>query len=259
MSPAISPARGLDWLGRAVRPGLDLLLPPHCAGCSEPVGALGQLCAACFAQVGFVTDPCCGRCGLPLGSEAAGGRLQLCGPCRRQPPPWRHARAALLYDGTGRALILRLKHPGSEDIAALLARRMARAGERLLSGADVLVPVPLHRWRLLRRGYNQSALMARHLGKLTGKPVCVDALRRTRATPPLGGLSAQARADAMANVVELRTCRGSRIEARRILLIDDVLTSGATAAACTRALLDAGASNVDVLVASRVPDPRAAD
>ena len=259
MTPAIPFGRSLDLVARSLRPALDLLLPPHCAGCGEPVGAPGQLCAGCFAQVGFVTDPCCGRCGLPLGSEAAGGPMRLCGPCRRQPPPWRQARAALLYDGQGRALILRLKHPGSEDVAALLARHMARAGERLLSGADVLVPVPLHRWRLLRRGYNQSALMAQHLSKLAGKPVCVDALRRIRATPPLGGLSAQARADAMANVIALRPRRRSRVESQRILLIDDVLTSGATAAACTRALLDAGALNVDVLVASRVPDPRAAD
>ena len=259
MNGTVMIGRKLDLLGRAMRPALDLLLPPHCAGCGEPVGAPGQLCAACFAQVGFVTDPCCRRCGLPLESEGAGGPARQCGPCRRQPPPWRHARAALLYDGQGRALILRLKHPGSEDIAALLARHMARAGETLLSGADLLVPVPLHRWRLLRRGYNQSALITRHLGHLTGKTMCVDALRRTRPTPPLGGLSAQARADAMADVVALRRGRRARVEGRRILLIDDVLTSGATAAACTRALLDAGASNVDVLVACRVPDPRAAD
>ena len=156
-------------------------------------------------------------------------------------------------------MILRLKHAGSEDIAALLARHMVRAGEALLSSADLLVPVPLHRWRLLQRGYNQSAVIAQHVAKLSRKPVCVDALRRTRATPSLGGLSAKARADAMADVIKPRRRRLAKIQSRRILLIDDVLTSGATAAACTRALLDAGASNVDVLVASRVPDPREAD
>ncbi len=235
---------------------LDLLLPPHCAGCGGPVEALGQLCADCFAGIAFVTEPCCTRCGLPLASLEAGGRQRLCAACHRQSPAWGRARAALLYEGGGRSLILRLKHGGGEDGAALLARHMARAGAALLQRADVLVPVPLHRWRLFRRGFNQSALLARHLARAQGTALSLDALRRIRATPSLGGLSAQARADAMANVIAVRPRRRGRIAGRRVLLIDDVLTSGATAAACARALLDAGAANVDVLVAARVPDPR---
>jgi ComF family protein len=240
----------------AITAVLDLLLPPHCAGCLGPVEAPGQLCAACFAHVGFVTDPCCRRCGLPLESEAAGGPQRTCQTCRQHPPPWRRARAALLYDDKARSLILRLKHGGAEENAALLARHMARVGAALLAEADVLVPVPLHRWRLLRRGYNQSALLARSVARSAKKPLCLDALTRLRPTASLGGLTAQQRAAAMADVIAAKPSRRTHMQGMRVLLIDDVLTSGATAGACTRALLDAGAASVDVLVASRVPNPR---
>jgi ComF family protein len=220
------------------------------------VEAQGQLCAACFAHIGFVTEPCCRRCGLPLESEAAGGPQRTCQTCRQHPPPWRRARAALLYDDRARSLILRLKHAGAEENAAMLARHMARAGAALLAEADVLVPVPLHRWRLLRRGYNQSALLARYLARSGAKPLCLDALMRLRSTSSLGGLSARQRAETMADVIAAKPARRTHIRGRRVLLIDDVLTSGATAGACTRALLDGGAASVDVLVASRVPNPR---
>jgi len=239
-----------------ITPVLDLLLPPHCAGCQGPVEVPGQLCAECFAHIGFVTDPCCRRCGLPLESEAAGGAGRTCQTCRQHPPPWRRARAALLYDDKARSLILRLKHGGAEENAALLARHMARAGAALLAEADVLVPVPLHRWRLLRRGYNQSALLARYVARSAKKPLCLDALTRLRPTASLGGLSAQERASVMADVIAAKPARRTHIHGRRVLLIDDVLTSGATAGACTRALLDAGAASIDVLVACRVPGPR---
>jgi len=189
-------------------------------------------------------------------SEAAGGPQRTCEMCRRYPPTWGRARAALLYDDRARSLILRLKHAGAEENAALLARHMARAGASLLAEADVLVPVPLHRWRLLRRGYNQSALLARYLARAAGRNLCLDALTRLRATVSLGGLSAQQRAETMTGVIAVKPARRMRIEARRVLLIDDVLTSGATAGACARALLDAGAASVDVLVACRVPGPR---
>jgi ComF family protein len=180
----------------------------------------------------------------------------VCQTCRLHPPPWRRARAALLYDDKARSLILRLKHGGAEENAALLARHMARAGAALLAEADVLVPVPLHRWRLLRRGYNQSVLLARYVARSTKKPLCLDALTRLRPTASLGGLSAQERAAAMADVIAAKPARRTHIHGRRVLLIDDVLTSGATAGACTRALLDAGAASIDVLVACRVPGPR---
>ena len=133
---------------------------------------------------------------------------------------------------------------------------MARAGAALLHDADLLVPVPLHRRRLIARRYNQAALLARALSRRTGLPVLLDGLWRTRATRPLGDLSAAARALQVDGAFALRPARAAAVLGRRVLLIDDVLTSGATSAACTRALLAAGAADVDVLVAARVPDPR---
>ena len=150
----------------------------------------------------------------------------------------------------------RFKHADRTEHAAALAAMMARAGGGLLREADVLVPVPLHRARLLARGYNQAALLARALSRLSGVPVLVDALARPGRTAALGPLSARARERALAGAIAVRPRRAAAIAGRRVLLIDDVLTSGATARACASCLLDGGARVVDVLVAARVPDPR---
>lgn len=230
---------------------LDVILPPHCACCDGPVGAVGQLCAACFAGIGFVADPTCTRCGIPFqtGERAHRG---ACERCLAAPPPWHRARAALVYDDHASRLILPLKHGDRTENAAILGFHMARAGARLLADADLLVPVPLHRWRLLRRRYNQAALLAQDIARRTKRPALADALLRVRHTSMLADLPAAARLEALEGAIAVRRSRICRIAGRRVLLIDDVLTSGATAGACTRALLDAGASSVDVLVASRV-------
>jgi predicted amidophosphoribosyltransferase len=192
----------------------------------------GLLCADCFRQTGFISEPFCTRCGVPFGSAALGGAEHLCTACRAEPPVFGRARAALRYDAQGRRLVLPLKHADRTELTAVLAPHMARAGAELLRDADVIVPVPLHRWRLFRRRYNQAALLAKALGRSAGRPCVVDALRR------------------------IRPSRAQRIDQQKVLLIDDVMTSGATANACARALLAAGAASVDVLVAARVPDPR---
>jgi ComF family protein len=235
---------------------LDLILPPTCDGCEAPVDAPGQLCAACFRSVDFITEPLCRRCGLPFASDIAAGPRRICPTCAAAPPPWTQARAAMLYNDAARRLILPLKHAGREDNAATLALHMHRAGRALLARADLLVPVPLHRWRLLLRRANQSVLLARALSRRARVALIPDALQRLRATPRLGGLSAAQRAELLAAAIAVRPSRCAALSGRHILLIDDVLTSGATAGACARALLDAGAANVDVLVASRVADPR---
>lgn len=183
---------------------------------------------------------------------------RLCPQCRAEPPPWGAARAAFLYDAHSRRTILPLKHNDRPELAQALAGLMARAGGGLLATAEVLVPVPLHLTRLRHRRYNQAALLAQALGRRADRPVLVDALARMRATRALGVLSAEARAVTVAGVFSVRPRHVVRIEGRRVLLIDDVLTSGATAGACTRALLAGGAAAVDVLVAARVPDPRQA-
>ena len=235
---------------------LDLLLPPHCLTCDAPADAQGRFCPDCFRRTGFITEPCCRRCGVPFAHANQGGAEKLCPGCRDHPPPWRHARAALRYDAQSRRIVLPLKYSDRTELAAALAPLMARAGASLLRDADLLVPVPLHRRRLIARRYNQAALLAHAIARLTAKPVLPDALRRIRVTAPLGDLSAEERAETVDGAFAVRPGRTPRLVGQRLLLIDDVLTSGATCAACTRVLLEAGAASVDVLVAARVPDPR---
>ena len=153
------------FLKRAAVAILDLMLPPHCPCCGVPVGVHGAFCASCFGKLSFVTEPLCTGCGLPFASRAYAGPLRLCATCLDHRPPWRAARAALLYNEAARSLILPLKHADRQENAAVLARHMARAGAELLAGADLLIPVPLHRARLRRRGFNQAALLAAALAR----------------------------------------------------------------------------------------------
>lgn len=236
--------------------GLDLLLPPHCAACDNPVETQGQLCSNCFGRTQFITAPFCLRCGVPFASVEQGGDEQLCPGCRTRPPTFREARAALRYDDQARRLILPLKHGDRIELAAILAPMMARAGATMLARAEMLVPVPLHRRRLFERKYNQAAVLAFAVGRLAGRPVQPDALIRVRRTAPLDDKSPDERAQEVAGSCRVRPSRRANVFGRIILLIDDVMTSGATSNACATALLEAGAAAVDVLVAARVPDPR---
>lgn len=248
------PLTELGW--RAGRALLDVLLPPQCVACEAEVAAPGLLCAECFRKTAFITEPMCVRCGVPFGSAAIGGAAGLCPTCREAPPVFRRARAALRYDAQGRRLILPFKHADRTEIAAALAPHMARAGAALLREADVLVPVPLHRMRLFRRRYNQAALLVKAVGRIAGVPGVMDALRRTRATQSLGEKSAAERTAEVADAFAVRASRVARIAGKNVVLVDDVMTSGATANGCAAVLLGAGAASVDVLVAARVPDPR---
>ncbi len=246
----------LEWLAYGGRAGLDLLLPSQCLTCSAPVEAPGRLCVACFGRTSFVTEPCCVRCGVPFASAGQGGREMTCAQCQAAPPAWRQARGALRYDDQTRRIVMPFKYGDRVEIARALAQHMLRAGSALLRDAEVLVPVPLHRRRLRARRYNQSALLAGALARLARRPAALDALQRTRMTGPLGEKSGRERAAEVAGAFVVRPGREGRIAGRRVLLIDDVLTSGATANACARALLAKGAAHVDVLVAARVPDRR---
>jgi ComF family protein len=235
---------------------LDMLLPPHCPACDSEVPVQGTFCPACFAALNFITEPLCHGCGLPFGSQAQGGIARTCPTCTEHPPLWREARAALVYDDAARRLILPFKHADRQEIATVLAAHMARAGRSFLGEAQCIVPVPLHRWRLFRRGFNQAALLAAALGKRSGAVMLPDALRRTRRTPLLGPLSAAQRATALRGAFDVRPSRLAALQGKHILVVDDVMTSGATANACAETLLQAGCAGVDVLVAARVPDPR---
>jgi len=235
---------------------LDLLLPPTCATCESRVAAQGQLCAGCFGQITFIAAPSCGHCGVPFTAALQAGADGLCPACRAHPPLFRQARAALRYDAQARRLILPLKHADRVELVPVLAPMMARAGAALLARADVLVPVPLHRRRLWERTYNQAAMLAKAVGRLGGRPVLADGLQRIRRTASLDDKSAEERAQEVEGAIVVRSGRVSRFVGATVLLVDDVMTSGATANACAAALQAAGAAAVDVLTAARVPDPR---
>ena len=240
-------------LGRHVsRRALDFLLPPHCLTCEQPVDAPGQFCPSCFERTNFITAPCCTRCGVPFETKERGGSAGACPNCIADPPPWGEARAALRYDEQAKRLILPFKYGDRVETAPVLAAMMARAGAVLLREADWLVPVPLHRRRMLSRRYNQAALLARALSRQTGRPLLLDALRRVRATSPLAEMSPDRRSAEMDAAIVARPARRPMLDRSRVLLIDDVLTSGATARACVAALLTAGVTRVDVLAAARV-------
>jgi ComF family protein len=198
----------------------------------------------------------CRLCGVPFASVEQGGADNFCPACAAHPPAFRQARAALRYDGHSRGLILPLKHGDRVELAPVLAGMMARAGAAMLRGADILVPVPLHRGRLWHRKYNQAAVLGFALRRLSGRPVQPDALVRTRPTAPLDDKTPEERAREVAGSFQVRPSRAERIAGRAVVLIDDVMTSGATANACSLVMLAAGARSVDVLVAARVPDPR---
>lgn len=237
-------------LGRAGAAALDVLLPPRCIGCGAGVGGQGTLCPACWREIDFIAGPCCTACGLPFDYDF--GDDGLCGACARRRPPYGRACAAVVYTDASRRLVLDFKRGDRTDAAPVLARWMARAGAGLLEKAEVIVPVPLHRRRLIARRYNQSALLALAIGRLAGLPVAVDLLRRVRPTRSQGGLSRAARRRNVQGAFALRLGAQDRLAGRRVLLVDDVMTTGATVEACARTLRRGGSGTVDVLALARV-------
>ena len=234
-----------------VHAGLDLLLPHICPGCDRQVAARGLFCADCFGRFSLISEPLCRCCGKPFESADQAGAGGLCEDCRADRPEFAQARAAFRYDEHSRALILALKNQDRLDLVASLTPFVLRAGRPLLESADLLVPVPLHRGRMLSRRYNQSALLARAIAAASGVPCLPDALRRTRATRSLGHLGADERRAELEGAIAANPAGAARIAGQRVLLIDDVITTGATSRGCTRALLAAGAAQVNVLALAR--------
>ncbi len=235
---------------------LNLLLPPHCPGCHARLPEPDHLCAACFVGCHLIAPPLCTACGVPFAHAGQGGAGGMCPNCLAQPPAFRAARGAMAYQGIGKDLILRFKYASETGLANLFAPLMCRAGADLLSRATLIVAVPLHPTRLRARGYNQAVLLGRAIARRTGLPFLPDALIRTRATEKLRNTSALDRAQTMLGAISARASRLPRLAGQHILVIDDVMTSGATLSACANALREAGAKSIDGLVAARVKAPQ---
>ena len=245
-------ALGLRALGRG---GADLLLPPLAHDSPEATATSG-LTADAWARVSFLEDPVCDGCGA--GFEMDGGPFAAarCAACLAQPYAFDRARAACVYDEASRGLILKFKHGDHQPFAPLFARWLSRSAAPLLAEADAVVPVPLHWLRLLSRRFNQAAEIARPLARWNGLDYLPDTLVRATRTGSQGGKSARGRRLNVRKAFAVTDEGRRRIRGRRILLVDDVLTTGATAEACARALTEAGARAVDLAVVARVRTAR---
>lgn len=243
----------MDWAGAFRQLGhtiVGAVLPPLCLGCGEIVGTAGSLCAACWQGFSFVSPPQCVRCGVPFGEEL--GPDAECTECLARPPRFRRARAALVYDDRTRRLVLPFKHGDRTDLARSCGAWMARAGADLLGEADLVAPVPLHWRRLFMRRYNQAQLLAARVARDADLRLAPDLLRRRRWTGSQAGLKAKERRRNVRLAFDVHPRWRSDLAGRSVLLVDDVLTTGATVDACVRALEKGGARHVDVLTLARV-------
>lgn len=233
---------------------VDWVVPPRCLGCTMPLIEPASLCAACWAKLDFIEAPCCDRLGAPFPYDQGEGMLSPA--ALADPPEWDRARAAVAYDDVSRAIVQDLKYRDRHEAALFMARLMVRAGASLVGEADAVVPVPLHRWRLWRRRFNQSALLARHISGASGLDFRPDLLERIKPTRPQVGLNHAARRDNVRKAFAVPAQTAPDIYGKSIVLVDDVMTTGATAEACARVLRKAGARRIAVLTFALVLEPR---
>jgi ComF family protein len=236
---------------RLARGALDLLFPPLCVACRAHVADPGSLCPDCWRQISFIEGPSCFACGLPFDIDPGGETV--CAACHAKPPRFDQACSVMRYDEASKRLVLALKWADRLDLSPAFARWMERTGRSLLEDSDLIVPVPLHRWRLWRRRYNQAAVIAQMLARASGRPYAPTLLQRLRATPSQGKMtSAKARRRNMLGAFAVPKSRRAEVKGRTVLLVDDVLTTGATLDACARSLKRAGAARVLALTLARV-------
>jgi predicted amidophosphoribosyltransferase len=230
---------------------LRLIYPPRCVSCGEMVERDFALCARCWGQTDFITGLVCDACGTPLAGEETGA-AEYCDDCLARPRPWSRGRAALLYRDRARNLVLAFKHGDRTELARPAAEWMLRAGRPILTPGMLVAPVPLHRWRLLRRRFNQAALLSKGVAEGAGYEHRPDLLLRRRATPTQEGKGAEARFANLDGAIVVNARHRDRLRDRTVLLVDDVMTSGATLTAAAAACLSAGAGEVRILVLARV-------
>lgn len=231
---------------------VDFVFPPRCPLCGEGTAQQGGVCATCWQRLDIPGEPACGLCQRPFPDQGP-QHGAICAPCLAEPPRHDGIMAATLYNEASRQLVLAFKHGRriglSKPIGRMMAARLGGMGEGWL-----VVPVPLHRLRLWHRGYNQAALLADQIARATAARHIVDGLLRTKNSAPLGGLGRKARARALAGAIRINPARASTIKGARIILVDDVLTSGATSKACVSALKRGGADKVVIACFARVLD-----
>ncbi len=230
---------------------LRLIYPPQCLGCEERVTSDFGLCGACWRDTPFIAGLVCDACGIPLPGEDLGDAVH-CDDCLVLARPWTQGRAALLYKGNGRKMVLQLKHGDRLDLAKPGGAWLLRAAKPLIRPNTLIAPIPLHWFRLLRRRYNQSALLSASLSRLAARDHCPDLLIRPKRTPSQGGRDRHARFENMQDAIRVHPRRAGVLQGRPVLLVDDVMTSGATLAVAADACLAAGATEVCVVVLARV-------
>jgi ComF family protein len=243
-------AQPFAGLQRAASRALDVLFPPRCLRCGTELEAAGALCVECWPKIAFIAPPQCACCGLPFPFDAGAGAL--CAACVQAPPDFDHARAVFVYTDISRDLVLGFKHADQTHAAPAFGRWLARAGAELLDDADLIVPVPLHRRRLFARRYNQAALLAHAVARESGRTAGPDVLIRIKRTRPHIDMGRSARITNVAGAFAAHDRWRDRLAGAKVVLIDDVFTTGATVSACARTLRKAGAARVDVLTLARV-------
>lgn len=232
---------------------VDLVTPSLCLGCAVPVGEPASLCAGCWGRLRLIEEPVCDVLGIPFAYDQGEGAVSAA--ALADPPAWDRSRAAVLFEDEAAALVHALKYRDRPEAGLLMARMMARAGRRLLAGADLVLPVPLHRFRLWQRRFNQSALLAQRIAALSGRAWRHDVLVRARPTRAQVGLDQEARRRNVRNAFAVRPDRLAAVAGNSVLLVDDVRTTGATAEACAMALKKAGARQVSLLTFALVELP----
>jgi ComF family protein len=246
--------QSIHLIHSAARDLADLLLPPSCFSCGGEISGHHEMCGQCWQVLNFVTKPYCEVCGFPFEHETA-STSSLCAGCLRRTPNFDVARAALCYDGASRRLVLGLKYGDRTEGTRTFAHWLARSAGAAINGADAVIPVPLHPFRLFRRRYNQAGIMARALARELNCRFDTRSLYRKKPTPSQGGLTRRQRFKNVRSAFDVRKTRREAISGFHVVLVDDVMTTGATVETCARVLKRAGAARVSVLTLTRVGEP----